>query len=363
MLIKEEIKALTGLRFYAALFVLFFHLNADFIVFLFPDYNVISTFLFYSGWTGVDLFFILSGFILCYNYEKEFQDFTVQKYRVFLTKRLARIYPVHIFTFVLLAIPASMKLFEMSSGKYNLSSAQTFETIFLLQAWAFPSNPGWNVVSWSVSAEWLAYLFFPLLLMFITKNSTQKNRMRLIVSLFLSIPLIAGLYHYITFPTSRLIIAPPNMGLLRIAAEFPMGMLIYYIHKNMKTNKKVIPQTATIIIILSLFTPLSFLWAIPVYGYIILLISQNRFFFSGFLSKPISLYGGKLSYSIYLVHGVVVILYKHFVPLDLFLDASNFSKLLYVFSYLAITLMVSIFTYHIVEEKLRKLIIRMLIRH
>lgn len=77
--------------FFAAIFVVLFHYSEGVIPFG-PQLS--------SGYLGVDLFFVLSGFILMYNYADKA---TTQPafYRVFLNARIARIYPAFILAFVL----------------------------------------------------------------------------------------------------------------------------------------------------------------------------------------------------------------------------------------------------------------------
>ena len=98
-----QILSLTGVRFFAAFFVLLFHseyvwLN-DLTLIDGPIRNVMR-----SGLSSVGFFFILSGFVLGYRYQGVSKQFTYRKYYV---ARLARIYPVLLFS-LLLAAPAAL---------------------------------------------------------------------------------------------------------------------------------------------------------------------------------------------------------------------------------------------------------------
>src|ERR1700744_4959496 len=85
----QDIPALTGLRGVAALWVVLFHMELE------TPIPIIE-----KGYLGVDIFFILSGFILMHVYadRKEFN------YNEFVRARLARIYPLHMLSLVVLGI-------------------------------------------------------------------------------------------------------------------------------------------------------------------------------------------------------------------------------------------------------------------
>src|ERR1035437_477263 len=80
------IKSLTSLRFFAAIYVVLFHESANPGHFVF--FPLAARFV-ASGFTAVTLFFVLSGFILAYNYDR------IRSRREFWISRFARIYPVY----------------------------------------------------------------------------------------------------------------------------------------------------------------------------------------------------------------------------------------------------------------------------
>ena len=86
---SREIRALTGLRGIAALYVVFFHANG---LHAFP--SVVRPFVSH-GYMAVDLFFILSGFVMAMTYGGLFENgFNFNNFKTFLLLRLARIYPL-----------------------------------------------------------------------------------------------------------------------------------------------------------------------------------------------------------------------------------------------------------------------------
>jgi peptidoglycan/LPS O-acetylase OafA/YrhL len=120
--------------------------------------------LIHWGWLAVDLFFILSGFIMMHVHGEEFRSFSMERARRFLALRFIRIYPAHAIVlllhvplyFVAVALGMHLNQDAFSTRAFVLSA-------FMLNGWGFPGSEGWNVPSWSVSSEWFAYLMFPVL--------------------------------------------------------------------------------------------------------------------------------------------------------------------------------------------------------
>jgi peptidoglycan/LPS O-acetylase OafA/YrhL len=86
--------------------------------------------IFYEGYIGVSFFFILSGFILSYNYEELFSKENYSKYKFYIA-RFARIYPIHLLTLIL-AMPLSLYILNANPKIWffhflaNLSLTQSF---------------------------------------------------------------------------------------------------------------------------------------------------------------------------------------------------------------------------------------------
>jgi peptidoglycan/LPS O-acetylase OafA/YrhL len=152
-----QIKALTGLRFIAALAVLLTHYNGESVPGVLYSYLT-------AGNTGVCLFFMLSGFVLSYNYLGQF-DRRVEQAVSFFQARFARIYPLHLLT-LLLVTPWVLSHVDFSSGGAvtHISDPRValswLANLFLVQAW-FSEIPDWNGPSWSIANEAAFYLIFP----------------------------------------------------------------------------------------------------------------------------------------------------------------------------------------------------------
>jgi peptidoglycan/LPS O-acetylase OafA/YrhL len=151
--------ALTSLRFFAALAVVFYHSGAGFAASSRIAPTIVENIL-NNGWLGVPFFFILSGFILTYAHADMRFD-QVQLGRFFVA-RFSRLYPVYILA-LLICIPFVD----------HFSFATDWFQFFLLQTW-FPNSGAtdWNFVAWTLSVELLFYVVFPFAFVFFRRLST-----------------------------------------------------------------------------------------------------------------------------------------------------------------------------------------------
>ena len=155
-----NIPALTGLRGFAAWWVVSYHFREFF--YLAPAW-LIS--FFSKGYLAVDIFFILSGFVIYISGNGLAQNPNLQKYLTFVRRRFSRIYPVHLFMLlVYLLLPAAIVIFSKSKQIPQAFSIESFiANLFLLQAWGFIDYLSWNVAAWAISSLFAAYLLFPII--------------------------------------------------------------------------------------------------------------------------------------------------------------------------------------------------------
>lgn len=149
---RPDIPALTGLRFVAAFGVMALHFATA------TNLPVLSA-LFSPGQAGVPLFFVLSGFVLAYNYEGRFTR-GLAGTGDYLRARFARIFPMHAAALILIA-PLALWLFGSSLGSWlaNLSLIQVYFPSYAVQ-------DGWNAPAWSIADETVFYLSLPLFVRF-----------------------------------------------------------------------------------------------------------------------------------------------------------------------------------------------------
>jgi peptidoglycan/LPS O-acetylase OafA/YrhL len=168
------------------------------------------------GYLGVDGFFILSGLILGRVYTPP--PTTLRLILLFWGRRLARLYPVHLATLVLLGalVIAGHAAGAPTHDPERFSLVSLAENLVLIQGWGVASVGQWNYPSWSISSEWAGYLAFPLLGWLIAYFEALVS-LQIILVTFTALGLIAFLHH------GQLNLAF-NAGLWRYFPEFIAGL-------------------------------------------------------------------------------------------------------------------------------------------
>lgn len=219
---KPFLPALTGVRGLAAWWVVLFHFTTYLPAWIPAPLQKLAE----SGYLAVDLFFILSGFVIALNYEAMFHRFDFLRYIRFLGLRLARIYPLHAFMLVVylvnplaiaLAASAPIDISRYDPSYYLLSW-------LLVQNWALTSDLAWNVPAWSISAEWAAYLAFPALVWIAARTAATPIRA---VAFIIALLVALGFAFWAANGTLGSYI--PSLGLLRCIIEFSTGICLYKI--------------------------------------------------------------------------------------------------------------------------------------
>lgn len=157
---KDEIGALTGIRGVAAVLVVIYH------IYPFTDFPWGLRQIISRGYLSVDVFFVLSGFVMALNYGKLFQTgFSASAFGTFMLRRLARLYPLYI---VFLALRVGYSL--LAYGSFHVKNywfavdlphpaLSLLANALMIQSWGIANaitNP-----TWSISVEWGAYFLFP----------------------------------------------------------------------------------------------------------------------------------------------------------------------------------------------------------
>lgn len=303
-----------------------------------------------KGYLGVELFFVLSGFILSHVYlqsagEKRFS------YRGFLWARVARVYPLHIATLVGVGLLAAAALVAGMSVDGNvLSWASLPANLLMVHAWGLAPVAGWNHPSWSISAEWFAYLCFPLFA-FVFWRAREKPVAAVVgAAAFLAV-LYYGFERVAGFPLTE---ATIRWGALRIVPCFALGCALYLVYRKAPLKA---PWTASAVSFgLMVLSAALGLWdgiTVLLAGALILSLASLPNERAGWLASRPAVYLGEISYSVYMVCVPWKLLAVNLAAK--LTDAPDKQLQLFVWlAILALLPVVAAVSYHLVEHPARK---------
>ncbi len=161
---RLPLPAITGVRFFLALWVIALHMTVANVAFkgLVGRSPALIREVIQAGASAVGIFFLLSGFVLAYNYDLGRKWDSSQRWR-FWTARFARIYPVYCLALVV-AIPSlvagTVKAGPLHPGSLAVGAGAV---LLLVQAWIPNDAEFWGGPAWSLSVEAFFYLCFPFL--------------------------------------------------------------------------------------------------------------------------------------------------------------------------------------------------------
>jgi peptidoglycan/LPS O-acetylase OafA/YrhL len=362
----NKIDRLTSVRGFAALYVVLFHCQG-----LVAGFNLTPwTNLVEKGYLAVDFFFVLSGFIIAYVYAAEF-DAGSGDYRRFLWLRLARVYPVHL---VMLAVVFGLWGFG-DSLLFTNTPRTLASNALLVHSWGISRKLSFNFPSWSVSAEWFAYLAFPLLL---SLSKPVARRPALAVACAIASIVVLGICASQLLPPGIVIggrtlelnampARPFDMAstfaLLRVTLEFLAGLFLFRAFGELGRAGRVgwVTIVTAGLLLLTLHST-----RLPPIVQDTLAVSEAAILIlclalgggaGGLLDSRAALFLGEASYSIYMVHGLVVLAYmqlieQHAVPAE----ASLAAGLLTAAAGVAIVITLGILMHRCVEVPARSVL-------
>ena len=303
----RTIKPLTSLRFIFAFMVFLSHL--DWIPETEVVFNKWYRHIFSKGYLGVSFFFILSGFILSLNYKKRFLKKKISLGQFWIA-RIARIYPLHVFTLIL-----SLPVFFSESFTAPIAWAGRFlSNLFLVQSFVPIEEVyfGFNAVSWSISNELFYYVMFPFLLLLL-----YKKRQLLFIFILLVVTLLLVM---LMAPETQHIYLFAINPLFRIT-DFILGILLYSLYEKgifsrLFTNKKsaTFIETGGFILLagfLIFHSYIPFGLRLSMYYWIPMMIIILSFAYQAgkislWLSHRHFILLGEISFSFYMLHGLIM---------------------------------------------------------
>ncbi len=349
---KDEIHPLTGIRGFAAIFVVLYHFHDSWVL-LFPALQHIRPFV-NHGYLGVDLFFVLSGFIISYVHPPSPSPMSLAAYGKFLWLRFARIYPNHLFTIALLFALAVIGHFTHIQLVADCQFAALPTQLTMTHAWPHVPRYLWNYPSWSISAEWFAYLcIFP---------ASWAVLRRVQRPLFLAILAYAALAAWWALPANPAIHS--YRALIRVSCEFFAGSMFFGIYQNAPKATALFQRSASLLFIALVcvfqFIPPQDESSIAVALFLIppflLGLTTQRSAIAKLLSTPVALWLGRASYALYMSHALTQSLLTAWLPAEKF--TSTLTRPGVLLAHIALLLLFAAFLYHCVEVPSRNLLRR-----
>lgn len=323
---RNKLYSLEILRFIAASFVFFGHYVHFYTFKNLPE----TTGIFFKinpsniGSLAVPMFFMMSGTIFVHVYHQDILREKVNFFTFFI-RRFARLYPLHVFT--LLIVACLQPLVLMQTGSYFIYQYNNLKhfilQLFFMSDIGFEDGHSFNGPVWSVSNEMVLYLLF-FALCFLSKGSNS----RLTFTIFTTFIFVLTKY-------SSLIIFKSAFG-------FFVGCLVYFYLENMRNtgnsitsavSKKPIIYAAGLFFMHKFFLKggLPFGVVGPLLLSVCILLDEKFIKCLGVYYKKIASFLGSISYSTYLIHFplqlILVLISEKFLGIDF---TSGYMLLTYV---------------------------------
>ena len=264
----------------------------------------------HKGYLAVDLFFMLSGFVMTHIYHRAFSESVIRHYRGFLVARVARIYPLHLLVLLLFVATVVAAQFSAGGPPYSLgntvwhgpySVSAFIANVFMLQG----LNAGewsWNYPAWSISVEFVAYLLFPFALPLIWRASGAAK-----ASVGIAVLALLALLALLTRDNFDQWDGP--ITLLRGLPEFVLGTLLYCAYRQLPCGSVVdrdwVAFGILAVIVICLHAGAPDLLVTGLFAIFVLAAVVNTGAFSRLANVAPLIWLGEISYSLYLLHGFV----------------------------------------------------------
>ena len=263
-----------------------------------------------NSYLFVDFFFVLSGFVISWNYATRLDSW--QGVKRFLVLRLGRLYPLHFFMLLCFVAWETAKLVAAKAGWSatsafigNRPASAILTNVFLIQSLDIHDWLTWNAPSWSISTEWWTYVVFALIAVWFGMRTWM-----LVVAAIALPPLLLTLSHT-GMDTNY------DYGFLRCILGFALGIACHRIHNHWPARASAeSPGVMTMVECLAVGGVIAYVsmagtsaWSFLapfVFALAILVFADEAGLVSRLFRFRLLKWLGTLSYSIYLTHLFVI---------------------------------------------------------
>lgn len=294
-----RLEALDAWRGLCALLVALEHLNIQ---------NVLHTNeLVHHSYRFVDFFFVLSGFVIAHAYADRLAR--TGETRAFLVRRIGRLWPLHLvvlFSFVAfeIAILVASKA-HISVGKAAFTERDTLASLpanmFLVQAWGMLDHSTWNVPAWSISTEILAYTVFAVMCAWLPRTWLVVCATIVLIGSAVIIALVAPAGMASTY----------DWGVFRCLFGFMTGAMTRELWRRWPIRLGTAGEVLVVIAVFAavIFLPLESpaLLVTPLFALAVWIFASEDGALSRLMKREAPQALGRWSYSIYMVHALIVL--------------------------------------------------------
>ncbi len=352
---------LDGLRFICFLAVFLYHCNET----IFPKISnpkIVSVlnFLFRNGNLGVNIFFVLSGFLITFLLlkEKEFQN-TISLKKFYL-RRILRIWPLFYLCVFLGFIVFPFLKYRMVPSPFELSDFWSYLFFIgnfnFIKIWPSPPDALNLLVLWSVAIEEQFYFTWPIIIKYFSKKNYPFIFLLIILTTLVFRSFFTTNYPVLHFHTLSVIGDMALGGLAAYGCSSPT--LFYNLIINMKRSFIIALYCFTVVLILCkdyiFFYPVAIIVERLILGSLFAFIiaeqnfAKNSFFkFSRFkIISGLGIY----TYGLYCLHFFGILIIEKVI--DKFQISVNnlFSSIVFSLAALLVTIVLSYFSYHLFEK-------------
>lgn len=368
---RHRYDALTGVRFFAALWVVLYHVKRAHQRWLeanHPDLLAVLNPVLGQAHRALDLFFVLSGFVLALNYLERMGDrLDLRQTRHYFWLRVARIWPTYLAITLFAGFAIWFRHWRWDSAPIDTLTWNSFlQQLFLVQMWDQPTgaDSSWAGPAWSLSAEWLAYTAFPALAIAVLFLARRLDAGALVLAAAASLlPLFAGLVanHRLTYEWGW---AP------RVLCLFLAGMFVAAALRKVEvteTHRDVAGRAAPLILVgVAIWIALTETVLPGWYaGFLVIAwlpfvhcLTVGRGRLIDLLSQRWIVLGGGASFALYLLHGPVLKLFRDLISKTGLFAVDPDHRLWAELALLPLIVLASVAIFHWLEEPARRALTR-----
>lgn len=343
-----RISKLDGLRGIFSVMVVLFHYPEEHM----PE-SMYSFIIIRESYTFVDFFFVLSGFVISYNYSS-LSNFS--EFKEYIKKRFIRLYPLLFYTvlvvffFEIISNNFLSKFINNPESNFSLLGKLADSLLLTNSTPILGNTPGMNHPSWSISSEMISYIVFGLVSIFFRKKI--RNIVLIIIILTSCVILFK----------SESFFSTGSYGFLRGLVSFSLGYFVYELN-NLKFKLNNVLEYIIPILLLVVFFKLNELKkastndglifgmvTIPLFFSLsILTFLKTNGFISKLLDSKLFQFLGKISYSVYLNHAIIVVIIPRIIFKIFNFQETTINEILVLLGCLVFLTLYSFFTYKYVE--------------